>query len=269
MKTIGMIAGNGKFPFLVLKEARAQGYRVVICGIKEETHPDLEKAADAFQWVKLGELKKLSDFFHRECVHEAIMAGKVEKVKIFQGNVKPDFEMVKILMKLKNFKDDTLLGAVADYLHSKGIDLLDSTVFLKYALPGVGLLGKRRPTEDCLNDMRFGFDLAKSIAGLDVGQTVVVKKKAVLSVEAVEGTDRAIRRGGELGKGKVTVVKVAKPNQDMRFDVPVVGMKTLDSLIAAEAQGFAFEAGKTLFIEQEEFIKEANKKGIALMGFQS
>lgn len=266
MKTIGIIAGNGKFPVLAVKEARNQGYRVAAALLEGEAEPVLEKMADASRWVKVGELAKLTKFFHSEGVHEAVMAGKVQKVRLFQENVRPDFEMVKVLMKVRDFKDDSLLSGIADYLHGQGIDLLDSTIFMKYAFPGAGVLGKRKPSKEMLEEIEFGFRLAKSMGSLDVGQTVVVKKKAVLAVEAIEGTDQAIRRGGELGQGKVTVVKTAKPNQDMRFDVPAVGLGTLRSLILAQAQAFAFEAGKTLFIDQDEFVKGADKKGIVLVG---
>ncbi len=268
MKTVGIIAGNGRFPVLAAKEARQEGYRVVVCGIEQEAEPMLAKMADAFEWVKIGELKKLVKFFQSHGVHEAIMAGKIEKVRLFQQNVRPDLEMVKVLMKTRDFKDDSLLSGIANYLHSCGIDLMDSTFFMKYALPGPGLLGKKKPSREILEDLKFGFEMAKSIAGLDIGQTVVVKKKAVLAVEAIEGTDLAIRRGGELGGGKVTVVKVAKPKQDMRFDVPAVGLKTLRSLIHVKAEAFGFEARKTIFMDQEEFIKEMNAEGIVLMGFK-
>ncbi|MBI3306506.1 MAG: UDP-2,3-diacylglucosamine diphosphatase LpxI [Candidatus Omnitrophica bacterium] len=266
MKTIGIIAGNGKFPVLAVKEARNQGYRVVAALLEGEAEPVLEKMADVSRWVKVGELAKLVKLFRSETVHEALMAGKVEKVRLFQENVRPDFEMVKVLMKVRDFKDDSLLAGIADFLHGAGIDLLDSTLFMKDAFPGAGVLGKKKPSKEILEDIKFGFKLAKALAGLDVGQTVVVKKKAILAVEAIEGTDRAIRRGGELGGGKVTVVKTAKPSQDMRFDVPAVGLGTLQSLILAKAQAFAFEAGKTLFIDQEEFVKGADQKGIVLVG---
>ncbi len=266
MKTIGIIAGNGRFPFLVAKEARNQGIRVVVGAILKEADPALEKIADACFWVKIGELKKLVKGFRAEGVHEAVMAGKVEKVRLFQENVHPDLEMVKVLMKTRDFKDDSLLSGIADYLHDQGVDVLDSTVFLKEALPGPGVLGRKTPSKQVMEDIRFGFSVAKAIAGLDIGQTAVVKKKAVLAVEAIEGTDSAIRRGGELGNGKVVVVKVAKPNQDMRFDVPAVGLKTLKELIAVHAEAFGFEAGKTIFMDQNEFVERANHKGIALVG---
>lgn len=268
MKTIGIIAGNGRFPVLALKEARNLGYRVAVCGIEKEADQVLAKMADAFQWVKVGELKKLAKFFRSEGAHEAVMAGKIEKVRLFQENVKPDFEMVKVLMKTRDFKDDSLLAGIANYLHGEGIDLMDSTAFVKDSLPGPGILGKRKPSKEIMESLNFGFEMAKSIGGLDIGQTVVVKKKAVLAVEAIEGTDEAIRRGGELGNGKVVVVKVAKPNQDMRFDVPAVGMRTLKSLLDVKAEAFGFEAGKTIFLDQEEFLEKADKAGMVVIGMK-
>ena len=264
--SIGLIAGNGRFPILAAQEARRQGKRIVVCALQGETDPALEPLADAFTWVKVGEIGKLVRFFKKENVSQALMAGKVEKVRLFQGNVQPDFEMLKVLMKTRDFKDDSLLGAIADYLGREGIEILDSTLFMREALPGEGPLGNKKPSGAQLEDIRFGFSMAKSIAGLDIGQTVVVKKKAVLAVEAIEGTDEAIRRGGTLGEGGVVVVKVAKPNQDMRFDVPAVGLKTLERLIEVRAEALAFEAGKTLFVDREEFIRIADQNQLVIFG---
>lgn len=266
MKTIGIIAGNGRFPLLAAREASRQGYKIVVCGIEKEADASLEKYADRFYWVKVGQLKKLVNYFKKENVQDVMMAGKIEKVRLFQENVKPDFEMVKVLMKTKDFKDDSLLSGICDYLESQKIHILDSTFLMGSLMPGEGVLGKKRPSKEVIEDIRFGFDLCKSIAGLDVGQTVVVKKKAPLAIEAIEGTDKAIRRGGLLGDGKVTVIKVAKPNQDMRFDVPAVGLRTMEELIQAKAKAFAFEAEKTILIDKEEFIEMANRHGIALVG---
>ncbi|HTL48188.1 MAG TPA: UDP-2,3-diacylglucosamine diphosphatase LpxI [Verrucomicrobiae bacterium] len=266
MKTIGIIAGNGRFPILVANEARRSGHRVVVCAIEKEADPALEKIADACTWTKIGQLSRLKKFFRHEGVSEAVMAGKIEKVRLFQENVSPDLDMVGVLMKTRDFKDDSLLGGIADYLGGQGITLLDSTTFTKDLMPGEGVLGKKKPSREVLEDIQFGFKMAKSIAGLDIGQTVVVKKKAVLAVEAIEGTDLAIKRGAELGAYKIVVVKVAKPSQDMRFDVPAVGLKTLSELIRAKAEAFAFEAGKTLFLDLKEFIQQADKHKIALVG---
>ena len=266
---MGIIAGNGRFPILVAEEAKRLGYRVVTCGIEQEAEPALQKLSDAFCWVKIGELKKLSKFMKDEKVHEAVMAGKIEKVRFFKENVRFDLEMMKVLMTLKDHKDDSLLGGIAKYLYDKGIVLQDSTCLLKDHMPGPGVLGKKKPSKAVLQNIQFGFEMAKKIAGADIGQTVVVKRKAVLAVEAIEGTDQTICRGGALGQGKIIVVKVAKPNQDMRFDVPAVGLTTLEGLIEAKAEAFAFEAYKTLFIGMDIFVEKANRAGIALYGVGS
>jgi UDP-2,3-diacylglucosamine hydrolase len=266
VKTIGIIAGNGRFPILAAEEAKRAGYRVVTCAIEQEAEPSLQGLSDAFCWVKIGELKKLSKFLHDEGAHEAIMAGKVEKVRFFKENVRLDLDMMSILVKLKDHKDDSLLGGIADYLFRKGIVLQDSTLLLKSQMPGPGVLGKKKPSKAVMDNITFGFEMAQKISGADIGQTVVVKNKAVLAVEAIEGTDEAIHRGALLGRGKIVVVKVAKPNQDMRFDVPAVGLKTLEGLIEAQATAFAFEAHKTLFIGQDIFVEKANRAGIVLYG---
>ena len=266
MKTIGLIAGKGRFPFLVAEEAKEEGYRVVCCGISKESDPAIGKVADVYLEVKLGQLKRLRDFFKSEGVSEAVMAGKIEKVRVFQGDVQPDLEMAKVLMKVKDFRDDALLGGVANYLSTHGIELKDSTQFLQKALPGEGVLGKRKPSPEVMDDIHFGWKIAKELASLDIGQTVVVKHKAVLALEAIEGTDETIKRGGLLGKGEIIVVKVAKPNQDMRFDVPAMGLGTIARLVEAKAKALAFEAGKTLILDLEEFIQKANLAGIAIVG---
>lgn len=267
METIGIIAGNGRFPILTAEEIRSEGHRVVVCGIEKEADPLLESLAESFQWVKIGQLRKLRDFFLKENARQIIMAGKIEKVRLFQENVRPDLDMVKVVAKLRDFKDDSLLGGISDYLEGEGLRLLDSTTFFKKWMPGTGTLGRHKPSREIMEDVAFGFKMAKAVAGLDIGQTVVVKKKAVLAVEAIEGTDQAIRRAAELGREKIVVVKVAKPKQDMRFDVPAVGLTTLSELVKAKAEAFAFEAGKTLFLDQAEFIKKADQNKIALIGY--
>ena len=266
---MGIIAGNGRFPLIVAEEAKRAGYRVVACAIEQEAEPALEKFSDAFCWVKVGELKKLSRFLREEGAHEAIMAGKIEKVRFFKENVRLDLDMMKVLIKLKDHKDDSLLGGIADYLFGQGIKLMDSTCLLKHFMPGPGVLGKKKPSRAVQENIAFGFEMAKKIAGADIGQTVVVKKKAVLAVEAIEGTDETILRGGALGRGKIIVVKVAKPHQDMRFDVPAVGLKTLEGLVAMQAEAFAFEAYKTLFIGMNLFVEKANRAGIVLYGMEN
>lgn len=266
MKTLGIIAGKGRFPFLIAEEARKQGYRVACCGIEKHCDQGLSQLSDSYREVKLGQLKRLRDFFKEEGVSEAVMAGKVEKVRLFDGHVRPDMEMAKVLLKVRDFRDDSLLSGIAHYLSSQGIELRDSTQFLRNALPGKGNLGKRRPGRDVEEDIHFGWKIAKALAALDIGQTVVVKRKAVLALEAIEGTDETIRRGGQLGRGGITVVKVAKSQQDMRFDVPTVGPVTVERLVEAKAKALAFEAGKTIFIDLELLVKKADQAGIALVG---
>lgn len=268
-RTIGIIAGNGRFPLLAATEARKQGYRVIICGLEGEADEALQNIADGWKRIKIGELRKLVDFFRTHNVTNAIMAGKVEKVRLFSGHVRPDLDMIRMLMKTRDFKDDSLLGGIANYLDEQGITLLDSTLFVKHAFPGSGPLGRCRPSREVLDDIRFGFELAKVVSGADVGQTVVVKKKAVMAIEAIEGTDEAIRRGGLLGSGEIVAVKVSKPNQDMRFDVPAVGLGTLRALEEAKARAFAFEAGKTLFIDRDAFVSAADRIGLVVYGWEA
>ncbi len=265
-QSLGMITGNGTFPELVLKEAKSQGLRIALCAIQGETDPQLESFADTTHWIKLGQLGSLTDFFKREHIRQAVMAGKITKTNLLKGDVRPDFDMIKALAKIKNHSDDSLLGAIADHLDSKGIKLLSSVSFLTdESLPKSGVLTKRKPSKEELADIEFGWKLAKEIGRLDIGQTVVIKNEAVLAVEAIEGTDEAILRGGRLGSGDVTVVKVAKPNQDMRFDVPTIGLKTLDAMIQAKARVLAFEAGKTILLDRKQLIEKANDHKISII----
>ena len=265
-QAIGLITGNGSFPELVLKEAKHQGMRIALCAISGEADPRLESFADTVHWIKLGQLGAIIDFFKKENIYQAIMAGKITKTNLFKGDVRPDFEMIKALAKVRNHSDDSLLGAIANHLDLKGIKVLSSVSFLtEEALPKKSILSKRKPSKDEMADIEFGWKLAKEMGRLDIGQTVVVKNEAVLAIEAIEGTDEAILRGGRLGSGDVTVVKVAKPNQDMRFDVPTIGMKTLDSLIQAKARVLAFEAGKTILLNRKEFMNQANKHKIVIL----
>lgn len=258
--SLGLITGNGSFPELVIKEAKSQGLRLALCAIRGETNPRLESLADVTHWVKLGQLGAIINFFKKEKIDRAVMAGKITKTNLLKGDILPDFEMIKALAKVKNHSDDSLLGAIADQLDSKGIKLLPCTSFLtEENLPKKGILTKRKPSKAELRDIEFGWNLAKEMGRLDIGQTVVVKNEAVLAVEAIEGTDEAILRGGRLGSSDVVVVKVAKPKQDMRFDVPTIGPKTLHSLIQAKAKVLAFEAGKTILLERKQFIEEADE----------
>ena len=260
----GLIAGNGKFPFLVVEGARRAGASLSVAAIKEETDPAIEKIADKVLWVGIGQLGKMISFFRREGVEKAIMAGQVKHVQIFSGAL-PDVRMLKMLLGIKQRNTDALIGGIAAELAKDGIELIDSTYFIQDQLAPEGVLTKRKPDEQELGNLEYGLKVAHEIARLDLGQTIVVRAKACVAIEAMEGTDAVIRRAGELAKGKLTVVKVAKPNQDMRFDVPVVGVPTVETMIAAGATCLSLTAGKTLIFDREEFLALANAKKIAVV----
>ena len=257
-KKIGIIAGNGKLPILTAEEASEQGYEVNVCAVKGEASTALTSLANSIEWIPLGQLKKLVQFFKNSGTNEVIMGGKITKTNLFKGDIQPDLDMVKLIAGTRDHKDDTLLGAIANYLKSKGIRLLSSVTFLQQFLPAAGVLSKRKPSSHDEEEIKFGWKIAKQIADLDIGQTVMTKNKAVIAVEAIEGTDQAILRGGELALKNVNVFKVAKPNQDMRFDVPTIGLQTLDSMVRAGVHMLVFEAKKTILLDLEEFVKKAN-----------
>ncbi len=266
MSKVGLISGNGKLPLVIAEEVRKRGFDLYVSAITGETDPLLKERVAMLEWAKLGELGRVAKFFKRNEVSEVVMAGKITKTNLFHGDIKPDLEMIKVLASRRDHSDDSLLGGIADYLESKGIHLLATTTFLtEEALPKAGALTKRRPSSGEMKDIEFGWKLAKEMGRLDIGQTVVVKRQAILAVEAIEGTDEAIRRGGTLGKERTVVVKVAKPNQDMRFDVPTVGLGTLDAMIAVESNVLAFEAEKTIVVERDAFVEKANKHQISVL----
>jgi UDP-2,3-diacylglucosamine hydrolase len=260
---LGLIAGNGKFPFLVIEGAHRAGAQVAVAAIREETDPAIEQIAERLTWVGIGQLGKMLKFFKNEGVEQAIMAGQVKHVQIFSGAI-PDLRMLKMLLRLPKRNTDALIGAVAAELASEGIELIDSTHFLSHALPEVGTLTKRAPDERERSDIEYGLEVAREIGRLDLGQTIVVRDRACVAIEAMEGTDAVIRRAGELVRGKLTVVKIAKTDQDMRFDVPVVGLPTIETMIAARATCISLTAGKTLMFDREEMISLANKNKIAI-----
>ncbi len=261
---IGLIAGNGKFPFLVIEGAHKAGTTVAVAAIREETDPEIERVADRVTWVGIGQLGKMLRFFKDEGVDKAIMAGQVKHVQIFSRAI-PDVRMLKMLLRLPRRNTDALIGAVANELAAEGIELIDSTYFLKDELPQAGTLSKRAPDERERSDIEYGLEVAHEIARLDLGQTIVIRDRACVAIEAMEGTDAVIRRAGELVRGKLTVVKIAKPDQDMRFDVPVVGVPTIESMIQAHATCLCLTAGKTLVFDREEMIKLAHKHKIAIV----
>src|SRR3989440_12339691 len=260
----GLIAGNGKFPFLVIEGARRAGAQLAVAAIREETDPAIEKIADKLTWVSIGQLGRMIRFFKREGVEKAIMAGQVKHVQIFSGAL-PDVRMLKMLISLPRRNTDALIGGVAAELAHEGIELIDSTYFLQDHLPQVGVLTRRAPDERERGDIEYGLEVAREIARLDLGQTIVVRSRACVAVEAMEGTDATVRRAGQLAKGRLTVVKVAKPDQDMRFDVPVVGLPTVEAMAEPGATCLCLAAGKTLMFDREEMMKLANKNKIAVV----
>src|SRR5882724_2289575 len=301
----GLIAGNGKFPFLVAEGARRAGVSLAVAAIYEETDPELEQVSERFTWVGIGQLGKMIRFFKAEGVDKAIMAGQVKYVQIFSRTV-PDARMLKVLLKLPRRNTDALIGAVADELQKEGIELVDSTYFLQDYLPQQGTLTSREPDAREMEDIEYGLEIAREIARLDLGQTIVVRGKACVAIEAMEGTDATIRRAGglirehsnagpadaesekpaeqnyggrlsslatslirgrrpELRGGRLTVVKIAKPDQDMRFDVPVVGVPTIEAMIESGATCLCLSAGKTLMFDRDEMIGLANESQIAIV----
>ncbi|MCL6584155.1 MAG: UDP-2,3-diacylglucosamine diphosphatase LpxI [bacterium] len=264
MESLGLIAGSGQFPIIVANEAKKQGLRVVAVGISRITSPNLLFSVDKLSWIELGNLSKLIKEFKAEGVNQAIMAGQIRHVNLFR-DIKFDWRTLLLLRRLINKKADTILGAVANELEREGIHILESTKYITHLLPAPGVLTKRKPSRKEIKDIEFGFEIAKKIAGSDIGQTVVVKDLTVVAVEAMEGTDETIRRGGQIGGGKTVVVKVSKPNQDMRFDVPVIGLGTINSLKEAKAAVLAIESGKTLFFDQQTAIAEADAEKICLV----
>jgi DUF1009 family protein len=279
--TLGLIAGNGRFPFLLLDAARAHGLRVVVAAIKEETSPEINDRAAAdpehirVHWLSLGELSKLIETFQREGVTRAVMAGQVKHKQIF-SSIRPDWRLAKLLLNLRTRNTDMLLGAVARVLEDEGITLLSSTAFLEPMLAPLGVLTERGPDEAERGDIEYGLRVARGIANFDLGQTVVIAAGACVAVEAMEGTDATIARAGNLFREledeastlarRFTVVKVAKPNQDMRFDVPVAGVPTIHAMIAAGATCLCVEAGRTLLFDREAMVAAAEAAGISIVG---
>jgi len=264
LKGWGLIAANGRFPFLVLEGARSQGIEMAVIALKEEASPELEKIAKRLHWVSLGELSKTIELLHQEGVTQAVMAGQVKHNKIFSA-IRPDWKLAKLLFSLPRKNTDALIGAVARVLEDEGIRLVDSTIFLKPLVPEPGVLTRRAPNEHEAEDIAYGIGVARQIAGMDVGQTVVISDRACVAVEAMEGTDETIVRAARIAGGKpLVVVKVSKPGQDMRFDVPVVGLPTIEQMKTAGATALAVDAGRTLLFDREKLIDLADAAGIAI-----
>ena len=263
----GLIAGNGRFPFLVLEGARSQGIEMAVIALKEEASPELEQVAKRLHWVSLGELSKAIELLQREGVKRAVMAGQVKHNKIFSA-IRPDWKLAELLFSLPRKNTDSLIGAVAKALEEEGIQLVDSTLFLKPLLPEAGVLTRRAPDQHEEADMEYGLVVARRLAGMDIGQTVVIADRACLAVEAMEGTDETIARAARLANGKpLVVVKVSKPLQDMRFDVPVVGLPTVKGMGEAGATALAIDASRTLLFDRIRLIETADAAGIAIQAF--
>lgn len=266
---LGLIAGNGRFPFLIVEAARELGRPLSVVAIKEEAFPELEaeilKGGGRVEWIALGQLGKAIKYLKSEGVTEAVMAGQVKHVQIFK-DVMPDFTLLSVLTKIKSRNTDALISAIAEVMQGQGITLIDSTALLAPLLAGEGVLTSRAPSDAERADIEFGYAIADTIAGLDIGQTIAVKDKAVVAVEAMEGTDEVIGRAGHLAGSGVSIVKVAKPNQDMRFDVPVVGLATIRTMKGAGATALSLDTGKALIFDRDAFLAAANEAGIAVIG---
>jgi hypothetical protein len=263
----GLIAGNGDFPFLVLEGARSRGIEMAVVAIREEASPELERVAKRLHWVSLGELSRTIELLHQEGVKRAVMAGQVKHNKIFSA-IRPDWRLAKLLFSLPAKNTDSLIGAIAGVLGEEGIELVNSTKFLGPLLPEAGVLTKRAPNESEAADIAYGHKVARQIAGLDLGQMVVVRDRACVAIEAMEGTDETIERAARITGGqKLVVVKVSKTLQDMRFDVPVVGLKTIEVMRKANATALAIDAGRTLLFDRDELVRAADDAGIAIEAF--
>ena len=263
----GLIAGNGDFPFLVLEGARSRGIEMAVIAIREEASPALEREAKRLHWISLGELSRGIELLHQEGVKHAVMAGQVKHNKIF-SSIRPDWRLAKLLLSLPAKNTDSLIGAIARVLQDEGIELMDSTRFLGPLLPAAGVLTRRSPDDAEAADIEYGRKIARQIAGLDLGQTVVVRDRACVAIEAMEGTDETIERAARIAGGqRLIVVKVSKPRQDMRFDVPVIGTKTIAVMRRANATALAIDAGRTLLFERDALLGAADEAGIAIQAF--
>ena len=267
MATLGLIAGNGIFPVLLARSfMKDPSNRIVAVGFKGDTAPDLEQHVTHFKWVGVGQLGRIISVFSDHQVSQAVMAGQITPTRMFE-KVKFDLKGLALFAKLKDKKADTIFGAVADELEKSGIQVLDSTRYLTDQLARSGAMTRKKPGRAQEEDIEFGKEIARELGRLDVGQTIVVKSKSVVAVEALEGTNATIVRGGEVGKDGTIVVKSAKPGQDMRFDVPVVGTKTIDAMLQAKAACLAVETGKTLLLDYDAVIEYADSKGVIVFGF--
>lgn len=264
-KRLGLIAGNGKFPILFAREARSLDYKIIAAGIKGDTSLLLKPFVNKLNIFKVGELKRLFSYFEAEKVNQVVMAGQVNPENLFSENVVLDEEFKDLFNAIRDRKADTIFSAVADKLKEHNIELIDSTFLIKNHLAPQGTLTRRAPTLEQLADIEFGRQIAKTMGGIDVGQTVVIKEKAIVAIEAMEGTDKTILRGGSIAKDGAVVVKMSKPHQDLRFDVPVVGPRTIQHMTKARCKCLAIESGKTIMIDQERTVQLADRAGICIV----
>ena len=261
---IGLIAGSGQFPLIFSEKAKAKGYRVFAVALIKETDPEIESLVEGIQWLHLGQLGKLIRFFKKNDVNQAVMMGAIEKTRMFR-DIRPDLKLLSIIGSLKNSHDDRVLRACADVLNKEGIEILASTFLLPEILASEGCWTKRKPTTYEAQHIEFGWQMAKEIGRLDIGQCIVVGDWSVLAVEAVEGTDETIRRGGKLASGNAVVVKVCKPDQDLRFDIPAIGVQTIQTMSEVGATVLTVEAGKAVVFDKEEMIRLADQHNISVV----
>jgi hypothetical protein len=268
-KTLGILAGVGHLPVDLVRGAQASGYKTLVIGVVPGIDEELSKVADTFYSTHIGKFGKILDILNKNEIKVVTMIGKVTKEILYsKGAIVPDWQAVKLISSLPNRHDDTIMRAIVDKLTSQGIKVIDQTFFLQALMPASGVLSKRQPTAEEIGDMDYGFAMAKKIGGLDIGQTVVVKNKAIMAVEAIEGTDKCILRGGTLGKN-VIVAKTAKPAQDNRFDMPSVGVATVEAMIVAGAVGLVVEAGRTLLVDREKMLALADEHNITVVAKQA
>ncbi len=265
MNKIGLIAGNKKLPLLISLAAKKRNYSVIAVAIKGDTSSRINKLVDKVYWIGLSEFQRMFEIFNSEGISRVIMAGQISPQRLFSGEIEKNKELKILLASIKDKKADTIFGAIADKLKEHGLELMDSHAFIEDFMPKKGTLTKCVPDFLIWEDIYFGLTLAKATGYLGIGQTVAVKSKAVVAVEALEGTDNLIKRAGKIARGGMTIVKVSKPKQDMRFDIPVVGLQTIKALIKANAASLAIEAEKTLFIDKEESLNLADKRGIPII----
>ena len=268
MKKLGLIAGMGELPIAIAVDARSKGYTVIAAGLEPLADKDLGSCVDEIKWINVGKLGEIINYLKKSGANDVVMAGKVPKELLYKSRVSPDLRAIKLLFSLKDRSDDSIMLAIAKELKKEGMTLLNTTDFSARLLTPEGVLTDSVPSEEEWKDIAFGWTIAKEMGRLDIGQTVVIRNQAVMAIEAIEGTDEAIKRGGRLAGSGAVVVKVSKPRQDMRFDVPVVGMDTLRSMLEANARVLAVESEKSILLNRESLLREANEAGIAVVGFR-